>query len=119
MWWIPRAKKTTIIYNNVNNLKIIEYNYSDSKYTISANYKVETSTIEKDKKYSLVNQFNLRITNNETELINANYLIDTIIEAKAKIEEDISTSIFQSSVTEEEKLLLQQNNQNNYNKLYS
>lgn len=109
----------SIIYNNVNNLKVIEFNYSDSKYTISANYKVETSTIEKDKKHSIVNQFNLRITNNETELINANYLIDTIIENKAKIEEDISTSIFQSSVTEEEKLLLQQNNQNNYNKLYS
>ena len=109
----------SIIYNNVNNLKVLEFNYSDLKHTISANYKVETSTIEKDKKYSIVNQFNLRITNNETELINANYLIDTIIENKAKIEEDISTSIFQSSITEEEKLLLQQNNQNNYNKLYS
>lgn len=44
-------------------------------------------------------RFDLRVTNKKFELININYLKDTSLEYQSNIKEDVSNSIFKSSIT--------------------
>ena len=82
------------------------------------NYKLEHKTKKDNYAYEFLNQLNLRVVNKKTELINLNYTIDTNFLYQSEIFEDVSTSVFQSSITDLEKEMLVNYNLEKINKLY-
>lgn len=108
----------SIIIENTDNHKEISLTYDDGNINSIGNYKIEFTTIKDDYTYSLLQEFNLRITSKVIELINISSLIDTKIEYEAKIEEDTSTSILKSGITEEEREFYNNQMNEKINKIY-
>lgn len=107
-----------IVLSNTDNYQEIVLDFNDKNLNILINYQNELKELERNYSYSHLNQFNLRIINNNLELINLNYTIDTIIKNETSIAEDISTSIFKSSVTDLERENYSKQLIDNFNKLY-
>lgn len=107
-----------IVLSNIDNYQEIGLDFNDKNLNIFINYQKELKELERNYSYSHLNQFNLRIINNNLELINLNYTIDTIIKNETSIAEDISTSILKSSVTNLEKENYSKQLIDNFNKLY-
>lgn len=104
-------------FRKIKNKKEFQLTFDNGIYIIMGNYIYEkTNLIEKTE--ILINKFNLHITNTKEEIININSEINTKILPTAKIDEDISTSIFSSSITQEEKNLYLVQMQEKINKIY-
>ena len=106
-----------LIYRKLKNKKEFQMNYDDSKHNILGNYIYEKINLV-EKTEIIIHKFNLHITNTKEEIINIDSEINSKILPTAKIEEDVSTSVFSSSITQEEKDLYLSNFKEKINKIY-
>ena len=100
----------------MENCEEIIIDFNDSKLSILGNYQYEIKNITNG--YLLEKILNLRITNNNMELININYIDNSTILPTANIKEDISNSILRSSITTSEEEKYNQELKERFDKLY-
>ena len=117
--------RTKIYIMNPNNKKVgsliieeneIVFNFDNDNINSYGLYKKEETNI--DKTLNVLESINLRITNKTTELINLNIKIDNTISNNSKIEEDVSSSVFRSSITLSEEELYNSKMNDKRNILY-
>lgn len=108
----------SITFNKTSVSYEIELSFNNDNINAIGNYKLEHKTKKDNYAYEFLNQLNLRVVNKKTELINLNYTIDTNFLYQSEILEDVSTSVFQSSITDFEKEMLVNYNLEKINKLY-
>ena len=105
-----------IVLDIMENYKEITIDFNDSKLSILGNYQYEIKNSTNS--YLLKKLLNLRITNNNMELININYIDNSTILPTANIKEDISNSILRSSITASEEEKYNQELKERFDKLY-
>lgn len=108
----------TLIFTTGETKKEIQLNYDDGKYNALGTYLYEKTTATKNQSTKIIHQLNLRITNTKEEIINMNAVINTSIVPEVKVEEDVSTSIFSSSITSEEREIYTKYMNEKLNKIY-
>ncbi len=106
----------SIVLDRMENCEEIIIDFNDSKLSILGNYQYEIKNITNG--YLLEKILNLRITNNNMELININYIDNSTILPTANIKEDISNSILRSSITTIEEKKYNQELKERFDKLY-
>lgn len=106
----------SIVLDRMENYKEIIIDFNDSKLSILGNYQYEIKNITNG--YLLKKILNLRITNNNMELININYIDNLTILPTANIKEDISNSVLRSSITTSEEEKYNQELKERFDKLY-
>lgn len=106
----------SIVLDRMENCEEIIIDFNDSKLSILGNYQYEIKNITNG--YLLEKILNLRITNNNMELININYIDNSTILPTANIKEDISNSILRSSITTSEEEKYNQELKERFDKLY-
>ena len=106
----------SIVLDRMENYKEIIIDFNDSKLSILGNYQYEIKNITNG--YLLKKILNLRITNNNMELININYIDNSTILPTANIKEDISNSVLRSSITTSEEEKYNQELKERFDKLY-
>lgn len=106
----------SIVLDRMENCEEIIIDFNDSKLSILGNYQYEIKNITNG--YLLEKILNLRITNNNMELININYIDNSTILPTANIKEDISNSILRSSITTSEEKKYNQELKERFDKLY-
>lgn len=106
----------SIVLDRIENCEEIIIDFNDSKLSILGNYQYEMKNITNG--YLLEKILNLRITNNNMELININYIDNSTILPTANIKEDISNSILRSSITTSEEKKYNQELKERFDKLY-
>lgn len=106
----------SIVLDKMENYKEIIIDFNDSKLSILGNYQYEIKNITNG--YLLKKILNLRITNNNMELININYIDNSTILPTANIKEDISNSVLRSSITTSEEEKYNQELKERFDKLY-
>lgn len=106
----------SIVLDRMENCEEIIIDFNDSKLSILGNYQYEIKNITNG--YLLEKILNLRITNNNMELININYIDNSTILPTASIKEDISNSVLRSSITTSEEKKYNQELKERFDKLY-
>ncbi len=106
----------SIVLDRMENCEEIIIDFNDSKLSILGNYQYEMKNITNG--YLLEKILNLRITNNNMELININYIDNSTILPTANIKEDISNSVLRSSITTSEEKKYNQELKERFDKLY-
>lgn len=106
----------SIVLDRMENCEEIIIDFNDSKLSILGNYQYEIKNITNG--YLLEKILNLRITNNNMELININYIDNSTILPAANIKEDISNSVLRSSITTSEEEKYNQELKERFDKLY-
>ena len=106
-----------LLYND-DHIKEIEFNFDNGNINWISNYQNIITKTKQDYSYNIVQRLNLKVTNKSIEVINLNFNLNSDIEENAIIEEDVSTSVFKSSITDLEKEQYKLKIAEKLNKLY-
>ncbi len=109
-----KSNSKSINISNSNDEKIgtISFNYEPKNYVIDFNinddnsiigsYSSKITDIKKNKSYYNQKQLEFRYTKKKEEIINLSISIDSNVDNKSRIDEDVSSSVLLSSLTSEE-----------------
>lgn len=106
-------------YDNTTERLMISLNIKYKEKTIDMLYDSKIENISKGTSYDNSISYTMKIMNNNELYINANIKLENTVSSDLTIEEDVSTAIFASSVTEEQKTMLDQKVDNVFTRLKS
>lgn len=97
----------TIKAERTNQEKSIELDVSSEGSRIYASYNSKANNI-KDKSYRLNDEITFKVVSENTNVINANIKMNSVVSRSVEIKEDISTAVLASTVTDADQMKLEQ-----------
>ena len=101
-------EKGKIIYDKTKDRTTISMNLNTKEEMIDIVYDSKLENIKKNKQYDNKINLNIKIISNNDNLLNATIDINNNVTNDITINEDVSTAVFASGITEEQKTLLEQ-----------
>ena len=107
-----------ISFEKLSTKQELEIDFNDGTTSCLGSFIIESNMQENNQDYPNLKAGNLRIVSKNIELINLNYTVTSSIKSNPKIAEDITSSIFKSSLTSTEKEEYTIKTTENFNKLF-